>query len=392
MEIIFWIGIGLITYTYFGYPVVLYILIKLKRVFNTQSNNYFATAEMPEVSLIIACYNEGEIIKEKIENTLQLHYPKEKLKIYFVTDGTSDGSEKIVNDYKEVTLFHSKERKGKNAAINRVLPFLNSPILVFCDANTFLNAEAILNIARHYKSDGIGAVAGEKRVMTSDIEDMAGSGEGAYWKYESALKKWDSELHTVVGAAGELFSVRRELMPVVPEGILIEDFYVSMKIAQNGYKVVYEPDAYAMETGSDSIAEERKRKIRIAAGGIQSIIIFLPLLNIFRYGWLCFQYVSHRMLRWSLAPLSLLVVFSLNIYLVIVLGGIYTILMGLQLLFYLIAAIGAYAEGKIRVPKIVLLPFYFAFMNLSVFQGFIRLLKGKQSAVWEKSKRKNAVS
>jgi cellulose synthase/poly-beta-1,6-N-acetylglucosamine synthase-like glycosyltransferase len=212
---------------------------------------------------------------------------------------------------------------------------------------------------------------------------MAGSGEGAYWKYESALKRWDSELHTVVGAAGELFSVRRELMPVVPEGILIEDFYVSMKIAQEGYKVVYEPDAYAMETGSDSIAEERKRKIRIAAGGIQSILIFLPLLNIFKYGWLSFQYVSHRMLRWSLTPLSLLVVFSLNIYLVVELGGLYTLIMGLQILFYFIALMGAYAEGKKRVPKIILLPFYFSFMNLSVYQGFIRLLKGKQSAVSE---------
>jgi cellulose synthase/poly-beta-1,6-N-acetylglucosamine synthase-like glycosyltransferase len=392
MEIIFWSAIGLITYTYLGYPLVLYFLIKIKKVIRERKIEFFSEREMPEVSLIIACYNEGEIIREKIENTLQLDYPSEKLKIFFVTDVTSDGSEKIVNDYKEVELFHSEERKGKNAAINRVLPFLKSPILIFCDANTFLNANAILNIARHYKNKKVGAVAGEKRVKAGDSQDMAGSGEGAYWKYESALKRWDSELHTVVGAAGELFSVRRELMPVVPEGILIEDFYVSMKIAQEGYKVVYEPDAYAMETGSDSIAEERKRKIRIAAGGIQSILIFLPLLNIFKYGWLSFQYVSHRMLRWSLTPLSLLVVFSLNIYLVVELGGLYTLIMGLQILFYFIALMGAYAEGKKRVPKIILLPFYFSFMNLSVYQGFIRLLKGKQSAVWEKSKRKKSTS
>jgi cellulose synthase/poly-beta-1,6-N-acetylglucosamine synthase-like glycosyltransferase len=250
---------------------------------------------LPEVCLIIACYNEGEILKEKISNTLRLKYPSEKLNICFVTDGTSDGSEKIVNEYKELQLFHSEERKGKNAAINRVLPLIKSPILIFCDANTFLNEDAIINIVRHYKSDLVGAVAGEKRVMTHDDKDVAGSGEGAYWKYESALKKWDSELNTVVGAAGELFSVRRELMPIVPDGILIEDFYVSMKIAQLGFKVVYEPEAYAMETGSESISEERKRKVRIAAGGIQSILIFLPLLNIFKYGWLSFQYVSHQL-------------------------------------------------------------------------------------------------
>ncbi|WP_296621062.1 glycosyltransferase family 2 protein [Marivirga sp.] len=390
MEVIFLIGIVLISYTYLGYPILLYGLIKIKRLFNTKSKNFYTENEMPAVNLVIACYNEGEIIREKIENTLNLNYPSEKLNICFVTDGTSDGSERIIDEYKDIQLFHSEERKGKNAAINRILPFMKSPILIFCDANTFLNSDSILNIARHYKNEKVGAVAGEKRVKSNDDRDAAGSGEGAYWKYESALKKWDSELHTVVGAAGELFSVRRELMPVVPDGILIEDFYVSMKIAQAGFKVVYEPDAYAIESGSESIAEERKRKVRIAAGGIQSILIFLPLLNIFKYGWLSFQYVSHRMLRWSLTPLSLSIVFILNIYLVIQFGGIYYIILGLQTVFYLIAIIGAYTEGKERIPKIVLLPFYFSFMNLSVYQGFIRLLKGKQSAVWEKSKRKNA--
>ncbi|MGJ3234275.1 glycosyltransferase family 2 protein [Marivirga sp.] len=390
MEFIFWAGIGLITYTYLGYPILLFFLVRIKRLFASKDRDFFSEDELPEVSLIIACYNEGEILREKISNTLRLKYPSEKLNICFVTDGTSDGSEKIVNEYKELQLFHSEERKGKNAAINRVLPLIKSPILIFCDANTFLNEDAIINIVRHYKSDLVGAVAGEKRVMMNDDKDVAGSGEGAYWKYESALKKWDSELNTVVGAAGELFSVRRELMPIVPDGILIEDFYVSMKIAQLGFKVVYEPEAYAMETGSESISEERKRKVRIAAGGIQSILIFLPLLNIFKYGWLSFQYVSHRMLRWSITPLSLLIVFLMNIYLAVQIGGVYIILLGLQILFYLISLIGAYTEGKEKVPKIILIPFYFSFMNLSVYQGFFRLIKGKQSAVWEKSKRKKA--
>lgn len=388
MEFIFWAGIGLITYTYLGYPILLFFLVRIKRFFASKNQDFFSEDELPEVSLIIACYNEGEILGEKISNTLKLKYPSEKLNICFVTDGTSDGSEKIVAEYKELQLFHSKERKGKNAAINRVLPLIESPILIFCDANTFLNDNAIMNIVRHYKSNAVGAVAGEKRVMMHDDKDVAGSGEGAYWKYESALKKWDSELNTVVGAAGELFSVRRELMPIVPDGILIEDFYVSMRIAQLGFKVVYEPEAYAIETGSESISEERKRKVRIAAGGIQSILIFLPLLNIFKYGWLSFQYVSHRMLRWSITPLSLLIVFFLNIYLTVQIGGIYIIFLGLQILFYLISLIGAYTEGKEKVPKIILIPFYFSFMNLSVYQGFFRLINGKQSAVWEKSKRK----
>ncbi len=390
MELIFWLGIGLITYTYFGYPIILFVLVKVKRIFKADTAQYYQQNDLPEVSLIIACYNEGEVINGKIENTLNLNYPKEKLKICFVTDGTTDGSEKIIAHNKQLTLFHSEERKGKNAAINRILPLIQSPVLIFCDANTFLNADAIFNIARHYKEARVGAVAGEKRVEAAGESDKAGAGEGAYWKYESALKKWDAELKTVVGAAGELFSVRRELMEEVPEGILIEDFYVSVGIAQKGYKVVYEPQAYAVETGSASIAEERKRKIRISAGGLQAVWHFMPLLNIFKYGWLSFQYVSHRMFRWTLAPLSLLLVLLSNTYLAFYDKPIYVYFLIAQLAFYCFALIGRFTESMKKSPKIFFIPFYFVFMNISVYQGFFRLIKGKQSAVWEKAQRAKA--
>lgn len=390
MELIFWVGIGLITYTYIGYPIILFVLVKLKRLFKSDESQFYEDNELPEVSLIIACYNEGDILKEKIKNTLGLNYPAEKLKICFVTDGTTDGSEKIIAENSNLTLFHSEERKGKNAAINRILPLIQSPVLIFCDANTFLNKDAIINISRHYKDEKVGAVAGEKRVEAAGDSDKAGAGEGAYWKYESALKKWDAELKTVVGAAGELFSVRRALMEEVPDGILIEDFYVSVGIAQKGYKVVYEPEAYAVETGSASIAEERKRKIRISAGGLQAVWHFMPLLNVFKYGWLSFQYVSHRMLRWTLAPLSLLIVLITNIYLAIYGNEIYVYILIAQMGFYLLALIGKFTESMKKSPKVFFIPFYFVFMNISVFQGFFRLIKGKQSAVWEKAQRAKA--
>ncbi|GAA5034766.1 glycosyl transferase [Marivirga lumbricoides] len=390
MEFIFWMSIVVITYTYVGYPILLFVLVKLHRFFRGQETLYYDYNEVPEVSLIIACYNEAEFLGDKISNTLALDYPADKLKICFVTDGTTDGSERLIAQNERLTLFHSEERKGKNAAINRILPMINSPILVFCDANTFLNKEAIFNIARHYKDSNVGAVAGEKRVESAGLSDKAGAGEGAYWKYESALKKWDAELKTVVGAAGELFSVRRELMQPVPDGILIEDFYVSMKIAQEGYKVVYEPQSYAIETGSASISEERKRKVRISAGGLQAVWLFKPLLNVFKYGWLSFQYVSHRMLRWTLAPLGLLTALLSNIFLAINLQGIYVYLLLAQLAFYALAAVGKLTEKMEKSPKIFFIPFYFVFMNVSVFQGFFRLVRGKQSAVWEKARRAKA--
>jgi biofilm PGA synthesis N-glycosyltransferase PgaC len=225
-------------------------------------------------------------------------------------------------------------------------------------------------------------------VFSTGDNENAGAGEGAYWKYESQLKKWDSELYSVVGAAGELFSVRKNLMDAVPDGIIIEDFYLSVKIAMNGFKVRYEPEAYAMEAGSSSIAEERKRKVRISAGGLQAVAIFFPLLNFFKYGLFSFQYISHRFLRWTLAPLSLLLLIITNVALVYVEAGMFYWLTAVgQLFFYLLAFIGNLLELSGKSSKVFLIPFYFVFMNLTVYQGFLRLVKGKQSAVWEKSKR-----
>ena len=388
MLVLFWICLGIVLYTYIGYPIILWLMVKIKRLFSPQRLSFYTKEELPEVDLVIACYNEADILVEKITNTLALEYPEQKLRINFVTDGSNDNSGEILAKYPQINHLHSEERKGKNAAINRILPQLNGEILIFCDANTFLNKEALFNIVRHYKDPRVGAVAGEKRVFSTGESENAGAGEGAYWKYESKLKKWDSELCSVVGAAGELFSVRKELMDPVPEGIIIEDFYLSVKIAMNRFIVRYEPEAYAMEAGSSSIAEERKRKVRISAGGLQSVMIFFPLLNILKFRLFSFQYISHRFLRWTLAPLSLLILLVLNIILVIQGAGIfYQICLAGQLTFYLFSFIGNVLELQGKSSKIFLIPFYFTFMNLTVYQGFFRIIRGKQSAVWEKSKR-----
>ncbi|MFQ3215440.1 MAG: biofilm PGA synthesis N-glycosyltransferase PgaC [Marivirga sp.] len=388
MLVIFWCCLGIVLYTYLGYPMVLIFFVKIKRLLSKQDLIFYVKKELPEVDLVIACYNEADILEDKIRNTLAIDYPSELINIHFVTDGSNDESGLILSKYAIINHLHSDERKGKNAAINRVLPLLKSSILIFCDANTFLNKEAIFNIVRHYKDPKVGAVAGEKRVFSTGDNENAGAGEGAYWKYESQLKKWDSELYSVVGAAGELFSVRKNLMDAVPDGIIIEDFYLSVKIAMNGFKVRYEPEAYAMEAGSSSIAEERKRKVRISAGGLQAVAIFFPLLNFFKYGLFSFQYISHRFLRWTLAPLSLLLLIITNVALVYVEAGMFYWLTAVgQLFFYLLAFIGNLLELSGKSSKVFLIPFYFVFMNLTVYQGFLRLVKGKQSAVWEKSKR-----
>jgi len=388
-EIFFWISISIILYTYLGYPVILFFLIKLKRL----GSRIFPPAPSKEqlhvLTLIIPCYNEEDYVEEKIKNCLELNYPSSKLNILFVTDGSDDNTNDIIKKYPEVELSYSPERRGKNAAVNRVIKTIKTPIIVFCDANTLLNKDSLYNIARHYQDDKVGGVAGEKRVEATD-ESAAGT-EGAYWKYESKLKSWDSELNTVVGAAGELFSIRTELYEEVPKNVIIEDFRLSMNIAKKGLKVVYEPEAYAVETASASIEEEYKRKVRISAGGLREVAHFISLLNFFKYGLLSFQYVSHRMLRWTLAPISLIVVLITNILLAIDGNIFFTAVLIAQFAFYLLSLIGHYLRGKDVKIKGFFIPYYFAFMNLSVFMGLGRLIRDRQSVVWEKAQRKKKI-
>lgn len=385
MQLIFWASLGIVLYTYLGYPVILGMLVFVRKTFKPRKESSYTDDELPAVTVLVACYNEADILEQKIQNTAQLDYPIDKKFYWFVTDGSSDNSPEIVRQYPDFEVFHENERKGKNAAVNRVMQQVKTPIVVQCDANTMLNKEALKRLVRHFKDPEVGAVAGEKRVMVGDADNAAGSGEGAYWKYESKLKKWDSEFNTVVGAAGELLALRTELYEQVPPGVFIEDFRLSMNIAKNGYRVAYEPDAYAMETASASIKEEHKRKVRISAGGLIEVWHFMGLLNFFRYGWLTFQYVSHRMLRWTLAPLALLLLLISNVFLVHI--QFFKIVMVLQLLFYAVATIGYFLKDK-KIPiKLFFVPYYFLFMNLSVYQGLVRLIKGSQSAVWEKAKR-----
>lgn len=349
-----------------------------------------SSENLPSCTLVIAAYNEETFIREKITNTLELDYEPGKLEILFITDGSDDKTPDIISEYPLIKLMHRGERSGKVAAMHRAFETLSSEIVIFTDANTILNKQALVNIARHYSDEKIGAVAGEKRIRVEESADAGTAGEGFYWKYESALKKWDSELHTVVGAAGELFSVRRELYQPVPDDTILDDFMISMLIAARKYRIVYEPQSYALEYASHNIREELKRKIRIAAGGIQSILRLLPLLNIFSYGLLSFQYISHRVLRWTIAPFLLILLLLVNIAIALDTGQlIYCLPLIAQVLFYAFAIAGMILEDRQLRVKIFFIPYYFCVMNYAVIMGILRYITKQQSAVWEKAARKS---
>lgn len=392
MEILFWILVFIVFYAYVGYGILLFVLVRFKRLFGRKKENNIIKDYEPEVTLFVAAYNEKDFVDEKVKNSLSLEYPADKVKHIWVTDGSDDGTPDILKTYKKMEVYHLPERGGKIGAMNRGMEFVKTPIVIFSDGNTTLGKDSIREIVNLFSNPKVGCVSGEKRIISKDFDTAAGAGEGIYWKYESTLKKWDAELYSVVGAAGELFAIRTELYQEVEKDTLLDDFIISLRVAMKGYTIQYNPNAYAIETASANVKEELKRKIRISAGGIQSIIRLKKLLNIFKFGILTFQYVSHRVLRWTLAPLSLLLMLIINYFLAVTNGGLintdfYSLLFLGQILFYMAALTGWFLENRKIKIKILFIPYYFFIMNLSVYLGFIRFLKGKQTVIWERAKR-----
>jgi cellulose synthase/poly-beta-1,6-N-acetylglucosamine synthase-like glycosyltransferase len=384
IELFFFASLALLIYTYIGYGIIIKLITFFKRDISFPD---LKAVDLPYVTHIIAAYNEEDILEEKIYNSLSLSYPKEKLKTIIVTDGSTDATSQIVAKNPDIVHYHLTKRCGKLAAVARIIPTVISPIIVFSDANAMLNKEAVQNLIKHFQNNMVGAVAGEKIVL-SDKTDDATSGESIYWKYESWLKKLDYRLKSVVGAAGELFALRTHLYHPPQANMLIEDFITSMKIAKNGYRVAYEPNAFATELASKSIDEEVKRKVRISAGGLQAIHHLREILNPFKHGILTFQYVSHRVLRWTLAPIALVVVFVTNLILIQTDNWIFQLMFIGQSVFYLMALGGFYFEKHKVKFKGLYVPFYFVFMNISVFLSLMKIIAGDYDVTWEKAARK----
>lgn len=395
IEIIFWIALFIVFYTYLGYGILLYALVKFKETFvKPMKRKLPQDSLLPEVTLFITAFNEEEVVDEKMENSLALDYPKGKLHIVWVTDGSNDGTnERLQTRWgNKATVFFQPQRQGKTSAMNRGMKLVGTPIVVFTDANTMVNREAIREIVLAFEDPRVGCVAGEKRIAVQTRDGAAAGGEGIYWKYESTLKALDARLYSAVGAAGELFAVRRELFEEMEPDTLLDDFILSLRIAMQGRTIAYCTEAYAIESGSADMREEEKRKVRIAAGGLQSIWRLRPLLNPIRYGVLSFQYTSHRVLRWSVTPILLFLLLPLNVLLLVLSSegasqALYATILLLQVLFYILGLWGYYLSTRQIKNKILFIPYYFLFMNVNVLRGIRYLRKKRGTGAWEKSKR-----
>jgi len=390
MTVLFWICLFIVFYTYLGYGMLLYVIICLKRLVKGKPSPtpMPADEELPTMTLMICAYNEQDVVAEKMQNTLALDYPKDKFRVMWVTDGSTDRTNELLSTYPEVEIVFSPERRGKTAALKHGLSMVNTQYVAFTDANTMINAGAMKEIARQFADKSVGCVSGEKRVAARRAGEMAAEGEGLYWRYESTLKRWDSELYSAMGAAGELYAVDPKLCRAVPDNALLDDFMMSMLIVDEGRRIAYTPEAYALEYGSADIHEESKRKRRIAAGGLQSIWWLRRMLNPLSHPLVAFQYISHRVLRWSITPVAMVILLIVNIILVASgAGWLYTTMLILQLLFYLAAFGGWLLSERGHRNKLLYTAWYFVFMNLNVFRGMAYLRSHNSSGAWEKAKR-----
>lgn len=391
LKLLFWILFFLLFYTYLGYALVLFVVVRLKKIFFSAEKTPRTDYE-PEVCLFVTAFNEKDYIHQKVENSFQLDYPKEKIQYVWVTDGSDDGTPDLLKEYTELEVYHQPKRRGKMHAMNRGMQFVKAPIVIFSDTNTLLNKEAIREIVAQFSNPEVGCVAGEKRIIEKESDAAAAAGEGLYWKFESWVKKMDAQLNSAVGAVGELFAIRRELFEEVETDTVLDDFIISLRIAQKGYKIAYTPNAYAEETASLNVKEELKRKIRIAAGGIQSLSRLSGLLNPFKYGVLSWQFISHKALRWTMAPVSLFLLIFINGWII---GqnnswtdpGFFTFFFWFQVLCYLLAAVGWFFENRKIRFKLLFVPYYFVSINYAAIRGIFRYFRKKQPASWEKSKR-----
>ena len=375
MQAIFWVSVGLAFSVYFGYPLFLFIASAFMGRASKKSDF------TPFVSILIPAYNEEKSIRAKIENSLSLDYPGDKLEIIVISDGSTDKTEGIVNEYanRGIKLIVRRERKGKMAALNNVVPQARGEIIVFSDANTMYRPDAIRKLTRNFIESNIGCVCGNS-VFVTDKSSSVESGFGAYMKYERFIWRKESLLRSLLVVDGAIYAIRKHLFSPINE-ILADDFVNPLMIGARNYGIVYEPDAIAEEKAVTNIRKEFKRKIRVTSQGYKALMLL--------WRWILksrplriFQYLLHKILRW-LVPFLLITIFVSNCFLLYL--TIYKYLFAIQVLFYLTAFAGYILDRMGTKVKIFYIPFYFCLINLASAAGLYQALTGTAKATWEKA-------
>jgi biofilm PGA synthesis N-glycosyltransferase PgaC len=383
MIVIFWLFLFLIIYCYFGYPVAISLVAKL-RVRPVRKE-----AILPTVSLVISVWNEEDVIEGKIKNLLSLDYPPEKLEILIGSDNSTDKTNEIIgrsaND--RLRLVESRERRGKMFMLNDLVWQAKNEIVVFTDARQSFARDAIKQLVANFADPAVGCVSGE--LMFSSKDGGTAKGINLYWNYEKFIRKQESQVHSMLGATGAIYAIRRELFAHIPGRVVLDDMFVPFKIIEKGFRAVFDGTAHAYDEVADSPQEEHRRKARTLYGNYQIFGLLPQMFNPFKSP-IALQLFSHKFLR-VVAPFLLIAIFLVNFFL----AGqpLYKILFILQIIFYAMAVTGGLARHKkygiLRlVSKVCYVPYVFCLLNFSALVGFFRFLGAKQEVGWEKARKK----
>lgn len=374
-EILFWSVVIILFYIFFGYPVICYLLGQFKSRPVRYDESY-----LPTISLVISAHNEEKMIGEKIDNTLDLDYPRDRLEIIVASDGSTDRTEEIVRDKNaagaDVILLDFENNRGKTTVQNEAVLEAKGEMVVFSDANAMYEKSAIRKLVRNFADSSVGCVCGELVYVKGEC--AAAQGEGFYWKYEQFLKKAESRLGSVLGATGAIYAVRKELYVPLGEEI-ISDFVEPLKILEAGYRAVYEQGAVAYEGIEDDYWNSWKRKTRIVARGYRGLLSVKHLMNPLKNGFLAVGLISRRLLRWY-AGFLLAVMLGLNMHLAVAGGRLYFWMLVAQALFYGLAALGVISKNK---WKPLMIPAYFCTVNLASMNGVLQCHFGRKYVFWE---------
>lgn len=383
-QAVVWLCIGMLLYTYLGYPVLMYVLAKLRQRRSQRASRQIASntnhQDWPFVTFLIPAYNEQNVIRQKVENTLNLDYPKERLRITVVSDGSTDQTNDMLASYSEneIHFIARPKRRGKTTVLNKVIPKLEGEIIVLSDASGLLQPDALKKLVRHFKDPNVGCVSGVYSFETED-ESLRSMTERIYWQYETFLKKYESQVHSVIGAHGALYGFRRHLFEPLDKKAINDDFILPMQIIRQGYRVLYEPDAIVIERESTNLNGEFQRRIRINVGNFQMIYVLHSLLNPKR-GRVALQFISHKVLR-TMSPIFILL---LPLACWLAEAPIYRLMLNLQAAFYLVGFLGYLQEFLGLRIRYLYMPFYFLMGNVAAVFGFVRFILKKQSILWKR--------
>jgi cellulose synthase/poly-beta-1,6-N-acetylglucosamine synthase-like glycosyltransferase len=372
-----WLSIALVCYAYAGFPLLLLVAsaVRPRRVRREPVT--------PSISLIIAAYNEEDCIAERLENALAADYPRDALEVIVASDGSSDGTERIVRGYRDrgVRLL-ALPRRGKIAALDEAVRNARGAVLVFSDANTVVEPGALRAIARNFADPSVGGVVASTGYWMDGAGESSGRGEDLYWRYDTWLKHLESRTGSVVSAHGGLYAIRRSLYQAPVDGAVTDDFVISTAVIARGYRLVFEPDARAWELPVPTARREFSRRVRLMTRGMRAVAQRRELLNPFRHGFYAAVLFTHKVVR-RLLFVPLVVIFAATAALSSQHEG-YASALAAQLLFIALAALGFALRGtRLGALKVFYVPFFFCMANLAAALAFARFARGERIVSWQ---------